>query len=141
MAFWSGNWTDSGRNLLHCLACIQHLQELGVRFIAVTQGLDADRKNPASQFLLHVLAAAAEFERTLILERTQAGRLRYREDYDLGNCREDGAQQVGQGFTTTPPKKISTGRKLPSFDSRDSAFGTSRKPCGLGIGTVERNAG
>jgi site-specific DNA recombinase len=34
-----------GRNLLHCLACIQQLQELGVRFIAVTQGLDTDQKN------------------------------------------------------------------------------------------------
>ena len=49
-----------GRNLLHCLACIQELQQLGIRFMAITQGLDTDRKNPASQFLLHVLAAAAE---------------------------------------------------------------------------------
>src|SRR5579863_6458732 len=62
-----------GRNLLHCLSCIEELQELGIRFIAVTQGLDVDRHNPASKFLLHVLAAAAEFERSLILERTAAG--------------------------------------------------------------------
>src|ERR1700730_2779121 len=46
-----------GRNLLHCLSCIEELQELGIRFIAVTQGLDMDQRNPASKFLLHVLAA------------------------------------------------------------------------------------
>jgi len=67
-----------GRNLLHCLSCIEELQELGIRFIAITQGLDVDRRNPASKFLLHVLAAAAEFERSLILERTAAGKARYR---------------------------------------------------------------
>ena len=37
-------------------------------------------KNPASRFLLHVLGAAAEFERSLIRERTRAGQLRYKQD-------------------------------------------------------------
>ena len=31
-----------------------------------------------------MLGAAAEFERALIRERTQAGRLRYRQDYEAG---------------------------------------------------------
>ena len=34
-----------------------------------------------SRFLLHVLGAAAELERALINERTQAGRLRHKQDY------------------------------------------------------------
>jgi len=50
----------------------------------VTQGLDTDQRNPASRFLLHVLSVAAEFERALIRERTQAGRLRYKQDFDMG---------------------------------------------------------
>src|SRR5262245_51530322 len=73
-----------GRSLVDCLNSIRELEENGVRFIAVTQGLDTDAKNPASRFLLHVLGAAAEFERALIRERTQAGRLRYQQDYAAG---------------------------------------------------------
>jgi len=34
---------------------IQELERCGIRFIAVTQGLDTDQRNPASRFLLHVL--------------------------------------------------------------------------------------
>jgi DNA invertase Pin-like site-specific DNA recombinase len=54
-----------GRCLVDCLNNIQELERYGVRFVAVTQNLDADEKNPASRFLLHVLGAATEFERSL----------------------------------------------------------------------------
>ena len=57
-------------SLVDCLNNIKILEENGIRFIAVTQGLDTDLQNPASRFLLHVLGAAAEFERALIRERT-----------------------------------------------------------------------
>ena len=73
-----------GRSLVDCLNNIRTLEDHGIRFIAVTQGLDTDQRNPASRFLLHVLGAAAEFERSLIRERTQAGRLRYQQDYKAG---------------------------------------------------------
>src|SRR5215472_13066016 len=62
-----------GRSLRDCLNNIQTLESQGIRFIAVTQGLDTDQQNPASRFLLHVLGAAAEFERSLIRERVSAG--------------------------------------------------------------------
>jgi hypothetical protein len=52
-----------GRSLVDCLNNIRVLEENGVRFVAVTQRLDTDQKNPASRFPLHVLGAAAEFER------------------------------------------------------------------------------
>jgi putative DNA-invertase from lambdoid prophage Rac len=65
-----------GRSLVDCLNNIRILEENGVRFIAVTQNLDTDVKKPASRFLLHVLGAAAEFERSLIRERTRAGQQR-----------------------------------------------------------------
>jgi len=38
------------------------------------QARDTDNRNPPSEFLLHVLGAAAEFERELIRERSKAGR-------------------------------------------------------------------
>jgi DNA invertase Pin-like site-specific DNA recombinase len=63
------------------LSNVRMLEEDGIRVIAVTQRLDTDQRNPASRFLLW---AAADFERSLIRERTQAGRLRYQQDYKAG---------------------------------------------------------
>jgi DNA invertase Pin-like site-specific DNA recombinase len=49
------------RSLVDCLNNIKTLEDHGIRFIAVTQGLDTDIQNPASRFLLHVQGGAAEF--------------------------------------------------------------------------------
>jgi putative DNA-invertase from lambdoid prophage Rac len=62
-----------GRSLVHCIGAIQELGSLGVRFMAVTQGLDTDERNPAAKLLMHILAAVAQFERELIRERVAAG--------------------------------------------------------------------
>jgi hypothetical protein len=81
--------------------------------------LDTGLQNPASRFLLHVLGAAAEFERALIRERTQAGHLRYKKDFESG--------KVGKTV-------YSSGRNLPPhrprrvFD-RDEAFRLRRQGC------------
>jgi hypothetical protein len=48
-----------GRSMLDCLANLRELDSHGVRFIATTQALDTDNRNPATKFLLHVLGAAA----------------------------------------------------------------------------------
>src|SRR3989442_7987551 len=73
-----------GRSLRDCLNNLHELDSYGVRFIATTQALDTDHRNPASRFMLHVLGAAAEFERELIRERSAAGRNRYLQDYRAG---------------------------------------------------------
>ena len=83
-----------GRSFVDCLSNIRELEENGVRFIAVTQGLDTDVKNPASRLLLHVLGAAAELER----ERTQAGQLRYKEDYAAGRVGKEVASRSGRNL-------------------------------------------
>ncbi len=62
-----------GRSLLDCLAGIQELPGLGIRFLAVTQSIDTDQSNPTSKLLLQLLAAVAEFERELMRERVLAG--------------------------------------------------------------------
>lgn len=64
---------EFGRSLVHCIGAIQELQSLGIRFIAVSQGLDTDQSNPTSSLLMHILAAVAQFERELIRERVSAG--------------------------------------------------------------------
>ena len=41
-----------GRSMPHLIASIQELQNLGVRFIAITQGIDTDQSNPAAKLML-----------------------------------------------------------------------------------------
>lgn len=60
-----------GRSSLDVLSNIQQLTNAGVRFVATTQGLDVQAHGDAmSSLIVTVLAAVAEFERSLIAERT-----------------------------------------------------------------------
>jgi DNA invertase Pin-like site-specific DNA recombinase len=61
------------RSLPQLVANIQTLDSLGIRFVAVTQGIDTDKSNPMSRLLLHILGAFAEFERAIIVERVKGG--------------------------------------------------------------------
>jgi DNA invertase Pin-like site-specific DNA recombinase len=62
-----------GRSLKDLITNILLLDGYGIRFIALTQAIDTDKKNPASRFMMHILAAVAEFEREMIVERVRAG--------------------------------------------------------------------
>jgi len=63
-----------GRSALDLLTNAKALQELGCRFVATSQGIDIHPMGDAiSTLLLQMLAAIAEFERTLIMERTRLG--------------------------------------------------------------------
>lgn len=67
-----------GRSISKLISDIKDLDSLGVRFVALEQGIDTDKKNAAGRLLLHILAAIAEFERELISDRTRAGMDRVR---------------------------------------------------------------
>lgn len=69
-----------GRSMPHFVSSVQELRSLGVRFVAVTQGIDTDESNPTARLMLNLLAAFAEFERELIVERTRAGLQRARRE-------------------------------------------------------------
>ncbi|SFG24486.1 recombinase family protein [Ensifer sp. OV372] len=60
-----------GRSLFELLALVRDLNERGIEFRSVSESLDTS--TPAGRLLLHVLASMAEFERSLISERTRAG--------------------------------------------------------------------
>jgi DNA invertase Pin-like site-specific DNA recombinase len=62
-----------GRSVIDVMETLEQLQGFGVRWIAVDQNLDTDRDNPVGRLLLQLLAAVAEFERSLIRERVKAG--------------------------------------------------------------------
>ncbi len=63
-----------GRSALDLLANIRVLEESRVRFVCITQGIDIKPNgDPVSRLLLTVMAGVAEFERSLIIDRTKLG--------------------------------------------------------------------
>lgn len=66
-----------GRNAMDIRATVEHLAELQVRTHCLALG-GADLTSPAGRMTMAVIAAVAEFERDLLIERTQAGLARAR---------------------------------------------------------------
>ena len=127
-----------GRSLVDCLNNIQELERWGIRFIAVTQGLDTDQRNPASRFLLHVLGAAAEFERALIRERTQAGRLRYKQDFEMGRVGKTVHSRSGRDMPPHRPRKVFDRQEVIMLRGQGLSYRAIAERMNLGVGTVGR---
>ena len=72
-----------GRSLQHLAQLIGELERHGTALVASSQGIDTSESNPAGRLQMHVLAAVAEFERSVIVERINAG---------LASARERGAK-------------------------------------------------
>lgn len=111
-----------GRSLLHCVGAIQELQALGVRFVAVTQGLDTDQSNPASTLLMHILAAVASFEREIIRERVNAG---------IKHARAKG-KRLGR------PSRVFDRQRARDLRAGGMSFRAIAKELGVGLGHVQR---
>ena len=60
-----------GRSLPHLLATVTDLKTRGIGFRSLTELMDTT--TPQGEFLFHVFGALAQFERSLIQERVQAG--------------------------------------------------------------------
>jgi len=60
-----------GRSLKHLIETVEQLEALGVGFQSVTEAINTTTSG--GKLVFHIFAALAEFERTLIQERTRAG--------------------------------------------------------------------
>src|SRR5512134_311610 len=60
-----------GRSLVHLTKVLAELEGRDVHFMTTEDGLTT--KGPAGKVVVHIIGAIAEFERSLILERTMAG--------------------------------------------------------------------
>ena len=60
-----------GRSLAHLIALTSELEQRGVAFISISEAIDT--RTASGRLLFHVMGALAEFERSLIAERTRAG--------------------------------------------------------------------
>lgn len=60
-----------GRSLPHLIETVNQLKAKGVGFKSLTEGMDTS--SPSGELLFHVFGALAQFERSLIQERVNAG--------------------------------------------------------------------
>jgi DNA invertase Pin-like site-specific DNA recombinase len=60
-----------GRSLVHLTKILEDLEAKGVHFLTTEDGLST--KGSTGKRVLHILGAIAQFERSLMLERTRAG--------------------------------------------------------------------
>jgi len=100
-----------GRSLQHLAQLIGELETHGTALVASSQGIDTSESNPAGRLQMHVLAAVAEFERSVIVERINAG---------LAAARERGAKL---GRPRTLDRHVSAVAKLKQkgFSGREIA--------------------
>jgi DNA invertase Pin-like site-specific DNA recombinase len=111
-----------GRSLMHCIAGIQELTTLSVRFIAVSQGLDTDQASPTSRLLLHILASVAEFERELIQDRVAAG---------MKHAKAKG-KSIGR------PRRVFSRDEVVRLRAQGLSIEKVARQVGIGVGTVVR---
>lgn len=116
-----------GRSVKQLVELVGSLQEKGVHFRSLTDGIDTSTS--AGRFFFHVMAAMAEMERDLIRERTTAG---------LAAARARGRQGGRPKIMTDA--KISAAKKLmdagtASIDVARS-LGVSRATLYRGLGPI-----
>lgn len=62
-----------GRSVINVVSLVQRLKALGVSVICTSQGIDTRDSNPCGRLMLTIMAACAELEKDMIVERTKAG--------------------------------------------------------------------
>ena len=124
---------------MDCLNNIRTLEEHGIRFIAVTQGLDTDQRNPASRFLLATSwGRPRSLKRSLIRERTLAGRTRYQQDYESGKVAKTVNSRSGRNPPPHRPKKMFVREQVELLRRQGHSYRQIARRLDLGLGTVSR---
>ena len=128
------------RSVHQLTASIQALDGYGVRFIALTQNIDTDQKNPMSRLILHIMGAFAEFERALIVERVTAGVKQYGKDYAAGRvgAGKERQSRSGKNLPAHRPKRVFDRDRARKMRAKGASFREISKKLGVPLGTVVR---
>jgi DNA invertase Pin-like site-specific DNA recombinase len=129
-----------GRSMLHLISTVQELTSLGIRFVCITQGIDTDKSNPMATLMMHMMGAFAEFERSLIVERTQAGYTAYRTAHAGGRVGKDKSRHShsGKDLPVGHPKKIFARNQVVELRQAGKSMREIAQILDIGTGTVQR---
>lgn len=111
-----------GRNAMDVRSTVEKLAFLGVRVHCLALG-GVDLTSAAGRMTMQVLGAVAEFERDLLIERTQQG---------LSRARAEG-KKLGR------PNAVNTTAVVQRLRARDLTQAQVAVELGLGIATVKRH--
>jgi len=112
-----------GRNAMDVRATVEALAARGVRVHCLALG-GVDLTSPAGKMTMGVIAAVAEFERDLIIERTQAG---------LKRARAEG-KTVGRPAALTPDQR----RDVLARRAAGESLGVIAKHYGVSRAAIQR---
>lgn len=107
-----------GRDAIDVLQTVRQFGERGIKVVVLQLG-NTDLTAPAGKLLLSMLAAVAEMERDLLVERTQAGLVRAKAE----------GKTLGRPAKTTPDERSEIQRRLDVVESVSAlarAYGVSR---------------
>lgn len=111
-----------GRNAMDVRSTVDELAAKGIRVHCLVLG-GVDLTSAAGRMTMQVLAAVAEFERDLLIERTQSG---------LARAKADG-KKLGRPEATKTKAKVQEQKAMKFSQSQVAA------KLGLGIATVKRH--
>lgn len=112
-----------GRNAMDVRGTVERLAELGVRVHCLALG-GVDLTSPAGKMTMGVIAAVAEFERDLLVERTQSG---------LKRARDQG-KRLGRPSVLTPAQQ----QEVRSKRSAGASLGALAKEYGVTRPAIQR---
>jgi DNA invertase Pin-like site-specific DNA recombinase len=107
-----------GRSLKHLVNALADLDSYGVAFVSLRDNLDLS--TPSGRLMFQIIAAMAEFERSLIQERVRAG---------LRNAKLNGK-------TLGRPRRIVSSDKMTRLRAQGASFREIAKAVGASPGTV-----
>jgi len=111
-----------GRNAMDVRQTVEHLAENGIRVHCLALG-GVDLTSAAGKMTMQVLGAVAEFERDLLIERTQAG---------LNRAKADG-KKLGR------PEATDTTKAVLVLKAKNMTQAQVAKELGMGIATIKRH--
>jgi putative DNA-invertase from lambdoid prophage Rac len=111
-----------GRNAMDVRQTVEHLEVTGIRVHCLALG-GVDLTSAAGKMTMQVLGAVAEFERDLLIERTQQGLMRAKAE----------GKKLGR------PEATNTTASVQRLKARDMTQAQTATELGIGIATVKRH--